>query len=352
MFYKDDIVQMDMKRIQTEHFLDKIPDGSKILVTGCNGMIATYLIYYLFYLNDNHHKRLEILAMTRSKAKTETKYADVLNRGDFTILVQDVTIPFDGINPVDFIFHLASSADPVNILKHPVDIIKANTVGLINVLEYARKTDVKRVVFASTREVYGKMDDQCTEVYEDSLGIIDQMGTRACYPESKKMAECLLNSYQLQYHVNYSILRIAHTYGPGMPIINDGRIMSDLISCVVQDRDIILNSDGSAIRGFMYITDLISGMMHAACIGEANQVYNLCNEDENISILELAQRLIALFPEKHLKITYKKLTASERAAYCSFKRVRMNTDKIRRTGWKPVVPLADGLVNTVKSYES
>jgi nucleoside-diphosphate-sugar epimerase len=218
-------------------------------------------------------------------------------------------------------------------------------------MEYARIANVKKVIFSSTREVYGKMDDGCLEVDESSLGIIDQLGVRACYPESKKMGECIINSYNLQYGVNYTILRIAHSYGPGMPISNDGRIMSDLISNAVNRENITLKSDGSAIRGFCYISDLVSGIMYATFVGDDNKVYNICNEDENISVLDLANKIVSLYPDRNLTVSRKNISEQEREAYCKFKRVKMNTNRLRKLGWKPVVRLDDGLRKTIDSFE-
>ena len=351
MQYQSKIVQSDLAKITTTEFLSKIIPQTSIMITGCNGMIATYLLYYLLFLNDQYDKNLQIYAITRNMAKTEKKFSDLLKRDDIKFIEHNVNEKFSFNFKVDYIFHLASSADPQNILNNPVDIIKANTLGVINVMEYAKSINAKKVIFSSTREVYGKMPAECTEVFESSLGIIDQLGTRACYPESKKMGECLINSYNLQYGTPYVILRIAHTYGPGMPISNDGRIMSDLINNVVNKENIVLKSDGSAVRGFLYLSDLISAMMYTTFLGTDNDVYNICNEDENISILDLAKKLIKLYPERNLDLTYKQISSKEKEAYCKFKRVKMNTDKLRKLGWSPKVDLDVGLQNTVNSYE-
>ena len=350
MNYLDEIVQNDMNRIDCKDLYSSISFDSKIMITGCNGMIATYLIYYFLYLNDTYHYNLTIYAITRNREKTEYKFQDIWKRNDIIFIEHDVNNPFQFEFSIDYLFHLASSADPKNILENPVDIIKANTIGLMNALEYARKKAIKRIIFSSTREVYGKMDNNCEEVNEESLGILDQMGVRACYPESKKMSECIIHSYYLQYNIPYTILRIAHSYGPGMPIKDDGRIMSDFINNVVNSEDIMLKSDGSAIRGFIYLSDMISGMLYATFVGEQNQIYNLANENENISILDLAKLLLSLFPEKNLSLKYKKLSNKEKEAYCKFKRVKMNTDKLQKLGWKPYVSLKDGLYQTVKSF--
>lgn len=351
MKYNNKIIQDDMQNIDNMFSINKIEKNLSIMVTGCNGMIATYLIYYFIHLNDKYKFNLKIYGITRNLKKSVEKYKDVLDRNDLEFINHDVNFEFDFDIKVDYIFHFASSADPNNILKNPVDIIKANTLGTINVMEYARKKNVKKVIFSSTREVYGKMNDDCELINEKDLGIIDWLGVRACYPESKKMGECIINSYNLQYNIPYTILRIAHSYGPGMPVSNDGRIMSDLINNVINNENIVLKSDGSAVRGFCYISDLISAIMIATFVGDSNSTYNICNEDENITILDLANKLVKLFPEKKLSVSYKKMGQVEKEAYCKFKRVKMDTNKIRSLGWMPIVDLDTGLKNTVNSFE-
>ena len=350
MKYKSNLVFEDMKKIDNKLFLDKIKKDLKIMITGCNGMIATYLLYYFLYLNDNYDCNIKVYAITRNILKSRNKFSDLFERSDICFIEHDVNLEFNFDFGVDYIYHLASCADPANILNNPTDIIKSNTIGTINVMEYAKKYKVKKVVFSSTREVYGKVDENILEVDENSLGIIDQLGVRACYPEGKKIGECIVNSYYLQHEIPYTILRIAHTYGPGMPISNDGRIMSDLINNVVNNESIVLKSDGSAVRGFCYLTDLISAILFTTFDGKKAEVYNVCNEDENISILDLAYKLVNLFPEKKLDVSYVKISDSEREAYCKFKRVMMNTDKLRSLGWMPRVKLDEGLKNTVNSF--
>lgn len=350
MSYNSLLVIEDMKRIINNLFLSNIDKKATVMITGCNGMIATYLLYFFMYINDEYGFEIKVYALTRNMNKTKLKFSELFGRTDLIFLEHDVSERFEFDFKVDYIFHFASNASPQSILKNPVDIIKANTLGTINIMEYAKNINVKKVVFSSTREVYGKMNDDCIEVTEESLGIINQLEKRACYPESKKMAECIINSYNLQYNIPYVILRIAHCYGPGMAIDNDGRVMSDLIGNVVNGKNIVLKSDGSAVRGFCYISDLISAIMFSVFVGEDNEVYNVCNEEENISILDLANKLIELFPEKKLTISYKKISLEEKKTYCQFKRVRMNNDKLKKIGWEPLVSLEKGLKNTVSCF--
>jgi nucleoside-diphosphate-sugar epimerase len=142
-------------------------------------------------------------------------------------------------------------------------------------------------------------------------------------------------------------MRIAHSYGPGMKIDNDGRIMADLISDIVNNRNIILKSSGETIRAFCYITDAIKAMFLVLLEGEKGQAYNIANETEDISIKNLAELLISLQPEKKLKVEYQ--ISKNQHGYTSYKRTPLNTDKIEKLGWKPVILLKQGLMRTIES---
>ena len=154
----------------------------------------------------------------------------------------------------------------------------------------------------------------------------------------------------MQYNVNYQIARIAHVYGPGMNIENDGRIMSDIIFDVVNNKNIILKSDGSALRAFCYISDAIRGIFTIVLKGEQNNVYNLSNEEEEISIKKLSELFVELFPEKNIKIEYVIPTLND--VYTNYKRNGLDNKKIYSLGWKIKIKLKEGIKKTVLSFNS
>ena len=259
--YKNEIVQNDLNEIsQSIKNIEKLKNTS-ILITGATGMLATYITYLLMYLNEHQDYQIKVFALVRNEKTAKQKFETFLKNSNFHLLVQDVTEEIKLTNQIDYIIHAAGSASPHFIVNDPVGIIKANTLGTINVMELARKCQVKKVLYTSTREVYGKVDDNILEITEDIVGKLDQMDSRSCYPESKRMGENICKSYGLQYNIPFNNVRIAHSYGPGMTIARDGRIMSDLIYYVVNCQNITLNSDGTAKRAFCYITDCIIAIL-------------------------------------------------------------------------------------------
>lgn len=344
MNYTNEIVQEDLKKLIDENLdFDSLKNKS-FLVTGANGMLATYFIFFLMYLNDVKNTNIKIYALSRNKEKLKTRFL-CDDRTDVVPIIQDVCSEINIENKIDYIIHMASSANPSTIINDPVGIIRANLFGTFNVLELAKKNDAE-VIFTSTREIYGKMPEDTLRIKETDMGILECFDGRACYPESKRMAETILKNYQLQYGVDFKNLRIAHSYGPGMNIENDGRIMSDLIYDAVNKKDIIIKSTGDAKRAFCYITDAISAIMYVIINGKVNEAYNIANETEEIKIKDLANLIAGLYD---IKIKYE--IEHNSRAYTNFKRVGLDTGKLEGLGWKPKVGLEEGIVRTVKSFD-
>ena len=193
--------------------------------------------------------------------------------------------------------------------------------------------------------VYGK-NEEAERLDEQAFGTLDPLDDRSCYPESKRAAESLLKSYYLQYGVNFNTIRIAHSYGPTMQLENDGRVMADLMGDVVTGRNIVLKSSGEAIRAFLYITDAVVGMFTVLFHGETAKAYNLANETEPISIKDLAQLLAASRMDKNIQVV---VSESEQKGYCAYRRTALDTSAIEKLGWKPLIPLKEG-VNRVFRY--
>ena len=232
-------------------------------------------------------------------------------------------------------------------------VIKANTIGTLNVLDLAKQKQVQNVLFTSTREIYGKVKAGIKHIKEEDIGELDSMDSRNCYPESKKLAESIFVSYEKQFNIPYTILRIAHTYGPGMEIKNDGRVMADFISCVVNNKNIVLNSDGTAIRSFCYITDTIDGMLKTMINNKKNEVYNLANEKEPYSVREVAEKLVKIYPEKNLKVEFADPNNEVlKGGYNKIPLVQMDTGKLESIGWYPKVKLLDGLRKTIAYFDA
>lgn len=347
--YNNNIVQQDMDELSKRNIPYEELKGKNVLVTGASGMLATYVIYTLMHLNIQKKYNIGVVALVRNETKARERFENFLSYENFEITVQDVCEEICLNKRIDYIIHAAGNASPKFILDDPVGIIKANTIGTINILELAKKCGAKRVLYTSTREIYGKVDD-AEEIFENNVGKLDPTELRACYPESKRMAETLLKSYNVQYGVDYVTIRIAHSYGPGMIIDNDGRVMADFMSDVIHNRDIVLKSSGDVVRAFCYITDAVAAMFYVLLKGKTTEAYNVANETEPYQIREVAEKLVELFKEKRLKVVFD-IPKNMSQGYSKMGRVMLNTEKLENLGWKSQVRLEEGMKRTVESFE-
>ena len=340
--YSNHLVQSDLLNIYTN-----LKDWEKlrsktILITGATGMLASYFSFMLMYLNNLHDMNIRIILLVRNRDKAYQIFGEdsLIN-----FIVQDVCDKITIKEKIDFIIHAAGFSSPYHILKDPVGIIKANAVGTLNVMDLAREKQVEKVLFTSTREVYGNIGDS-DYINERQIGIIDPLDYRSCYPESKRMAETILKSYSLQYGISFNTVRIAHSYGPGMQLNDDGRVMSDFISDGVNKRDIILNSDGQSERAFCYVSDAVSAMFFVLLKGADNEAYNIANESEPIKLIDLA-KLIGTLSQVDIKINRDNF---DNKGYCSYKRAALDVNKLNSLGWAPQITLETGLKNTLMYF--
>ena len=322
--------------------------GKTFFITGANGMIASYLVYFLLHLNDIMHLNIQVVGLVRNQKKAEKGFSEISSRKDFSLCVQDICHPIAYDGAVDFVVHAASPTAPSMFREHPVEVIKANTLGTLHVLEFAQKNGAE-VMLLSTREIYGKCPERCEFVTEDEFGSLVPTDVRSCYPESKRLAENLCVSYAHEYGVSIKIARIAHTYGPGMPL-GDGRVLSDFLLNVINSEPIVLNSDGSTVLALTYLSDTIAGLVRLL-LRRGAQVRNISSDRCVISVRELAEKLCQMFPERKMSVCYQKILSSQKEGYLQYKVPFLSSQKIYEEGWNPSVTVEEGIKRTVLYYE-
>ncbi|HLR38307.1 MAG TPA: NAD-dependent epimerase/dehydratase family protein [Chitinophagaceae bacterium] len=342
--YENSIVQEDLMFLISSEVDFKELKNTTILVTGATGMLASYCCFLLFYLNETQNYGINIILLARKEEKLKKVYGDLLNKAE--VILQDVCMPIAYAGKIDYIIHAAGAASPYFIKNDPVGIIRANTEGTRNVLELSRNTQNCKVVFLSTREIYGEVEG-VDKISEENMGVLDPLDARSCYPESKRLAEALLKAYATQFTISFNTLRIAHSYGPGMQIDHDGRVMSDFIKDAVNQRDIVLKSTGEMERAFCYISDAVSAIFKVLILGENRTAYNIANELEPVKVKELAAKILVLTgSEKAIEFDL----PTDKSGYTTYKRIPLDTTRVEKLGWKPQVSLDIGLSKTINSF--
>jgi nucleoside-diphosphate-sugar epimerase len=255
-----------------------------VLITGAYGMLASYMVYFLLYLNEIHEFNIEIISLSRSAEKFNSRFGVHAHKVKQINKSVNEYISLD----CDYIIHAANFASSQYYTVCPVDVVLPNMLGTYNLLELAYTSNA-RFLYFSTCSVYGTFQDRHSPITEKDFGVIDPLAPRSCYDESKRAGETLCAAYFRQKGVQAIIARIAHTYGPTMDIENDSRVFASFVKNAIRGENIEIKSDGSAKRSFCYITDATIAYLLLLLKGEAGEAYNVCNSDQTVQIRELGE---------------------------------------------------------------
>lgn len=347
MNYYNKILQDDLKSIYESKLDWTLFNNCTILVTGANGFLPAYLIYFFQYLNKSSSLyNIKILGLVRNEGKAKETFKTI-DKGFLELVVQDIKEPLNIDIPIDFIIHAASQASPKYYGIDPVGTLSANVLGTINLLEFARKNNVKSFLYFSSGDVYGNIPNELLPITETTFGYLDPIDVRSCYAESKRMGENICISYYKQYGIKTKIVRPFHTYGPGFAL-NDGRVFADFVSNVVNKTDIVLKSDGQARRSFCYLSDATTAFLNVLLNGENGEAYNVGNPNEEYSIIELANIISKIYPNS--KVRYEKLIKNDNYLQSPIKRNIPQIEKINKLNWTPKVSVIEGFKKTINSF--
>jgi len=305
----------------------------RVLVTGGAGFIGAHLCRKLLELN------CDVICLDNFFTGSKENVVELLKNPYFELVRHDVIQQFR--MEVDEIYNLACPASPFYYQSDPVQTIKTNVMGAINVLELAKSTGAK-VFQASTSEVYG---DPSMDIQSESYwGNVNPIGIRSCYDEGKRSAETLFFDYYREYKVKIRVARIFNTYGPYMKS-NDGRVVSNFIVQALRGEKLTIYGDGNQTRSFCYISDLIDGFLKLMDQGDnINTPINLGNP-QPITMITLAETIMELIGKK-LDIEYLPLPQDDP------RKRRPDISKAKQQLlWEPTVTLKDGLNETISYFK-
>ena len=305
MVIKHQVIRADMENIYARGIDWNRLCGKTILVTGAYGMVASYFVFFLAYLNEQYGMGIRILAQGRSVAKMKARFGEIATREYFTICQWNISEKIPELGTVHYLIHAASPANPRLYAVCPIEVAEPNTLGTYYLLEYAATHGTESFLFISSGDVYGNFGNDVYDITEESMGKVNPLDIHSCYSESKRMAETWCELFWHEKGTPIKIARLAHTYGPTMDVENDPRVFASFVKCVVNGQDIELFSDGSAKRPFSYIADAIAGMWLVLFYGKSGEAYNVCNSKEFMSIHSLAEKIAGLRPELGLKVIVK-----------------------------------------------
>lgn len=329
-----------IKKVLSANNLTEL-NNCTILVVGSNGLIGSAIIDVLNYLNKYYGAEINIIGTVRDSNKLLERFLDYDN---LKIIKYDVNKKLDIDDNIDYIINAASNAHPSSFSNEPVQTITSNIIGTNNLLDFTYNNKCKKLLYVSSGEIYGQPREDTIAFDEDYNGRINPINIRSCYPLGKLAAENLCIAYSNQYHINATIVRPCHTYGPTQTT-TDSRVTAQFIRNVLNNQDIVMKSEGTQIRSYCYVLDTATGILTALLKGNNKEAYNISNNNVIISIKDLAN-IIAESANK--QVLFDIPTEKEKRSYNPVTRSVLDGTKLEGLGWKPCYNIKDGINETIK----
>mgnify|MGYP001563591565 FL=1 len=347
---RNKIIEEDLKYITRADLPWESLKNKTILISGAAGMLASYMVETLLYINETRQLNIKIIGLVLNAEDALKRFSHYKGNKNLVFISQNVCDKIEINEKIDYIVHAASLATPKVYEKNPVGTLGPNVLGTANLLNLAVQKKVGCFLYFSTTGVYGHVEEKNFPIKEDCFGSFNPFDVSSCYIESKRMGENMCAAWMHQYGVPVKIVRPATTYGPGLKL-DDGRAFADFIANVVNHQDIEIYSDGKSMRNFCYLADATVGFFTVMLKGKVGQAYNVATERE-ISILDLAKLLAEkVFSERNLKVVMKQ-NASKNFLRVQFTRTVFDISKIKALGWEPKITEEEGFRKTVESYEA
>jgi nucleoside-diphosphate-sugar epimerase len=293
------IVAQDLAHIEANlaHELAML-EGKRVLLTGGAGFLGYYLVQALLHHNRHAKDPVSLTVLDNYLRGVPAWLTALESDPQLTLLEHDITRPLPELGDFDYIIHAASIASPKYYRKYPIETMDANVNGLRLLLEYSvaqqrKGRPIAGFLYYSTSEIYGDPTPENIPTPETYRGNVSCTGPRACYDESKRYGETLCVNFARQYELPIAIARPFNNYGPGLKI-TDARVLPDFMRNVLAGEDVVMYSDGSPTRTFCYIADAICGYYKILTKGRPGEAYNIGVEKPEVSMAELAERVVAL----------------------------------------------------------
>lgn len=312
------------------------------LITGVTGMVGGLIFNEIIHSAEYINGNVRIIVIVRNASKFQTMHKDC-DCQNVVIIEQDICDAINISESVDYIIHCACTTRSAFMISNPVEVADGIVIGTRNLLEFAKVKHVSSMVYISSMEVYGIVQDDGAKRNEDELGFVDLSSLRSCYPLAKRMAEHYCHIYNKEFNVPVKIARLAQTFGKGVDI-NDNRVYMQFAKAVCERTNIVLKTDGKSVGNYCDSEDAVRAVFDILNKGENGEVYNVVNEANTMSIYEMACLISKEMTDNDIKVMVKPENQLI-TGYAPNTGLRLSSAKLNALGWHA----EKGLVDMYKS---
>ena len=334
-----DVLEEDFDKITKRDISWDALRNSSFVITGATGLIGSLIVKYLLYANRTMNFGAKIYAVVRNVEKADKIFAEEKTDA-LTYVVADLTkekVNCEG--DCDYIVHAAAVTASKVMVSDPVGTICTSIDGTEKMLQLAVEKKAKAFIYISSMEIYGQ-PTVGGKTAEKDLGYVDIENVRSCYPEGKRMCECLCTAYAAQYGVNVISARLAQTFGAGI-LPTENRVFAQFARSVMRGENIVLHTTGESEGNYVYTADAIAAIMTLLVKGKAGEAYNIANEDSHITIRNMAELVAREIAGEKIQVVIDIPEDSVSLGYAPPVKMWLYASKMRELGWKPEIGLVE-----------
>lgn len=344
MYIKNEIYRKDLETALLSTVNYRKLFHKSVLVTGATGLVGSFLVDLLLYINQQRNAGIQVYALARNEETLCSRFATVREMPELHFVVQDVTEPLHMKERVNYIVHAAGDGFPSAFREHPVETMTPAVLGTWQLLRYAKETGIEGFLYLSSGEVYGKSVGEEQAFTETKTGDIDSMDVRSCYPIAKRCAETLCVSFTEQYRIPTIIARLSHTYGANVSA-RDNRATVQFMKNAAAGQDIVLHSPGKQLRSYTYVADCVSGLLTVMLNGTSGEAYNIANTASRVTVAEFAEIVAG---KSGRQCVFEQPSDSEKKELTPVEYAVLASDKLEGLGWSGRYDISTGITHMLE----
>lgn len=338
------VFEEDLDRIAQE--LNRLEFKNKsFFITGATGLIGSVLVKAIVFANKHYDLKNSVVAQVRNLQKAEKVF------GGYTAIafcVGDVRESISYAGDVDYIVHAASETKSKNMIDFPVETLWIALSGAKNLLDFAHEKRIEKMVFLSSMEAFGTVDDD-GKTPEEKLGYIDLKKVRSCYPESKRMIENMCVCYSSEYGVPVTIARLAQTFGAGVSS-EDTRVFAQFAHSAMTGEDIVLHTEGKSCGNYVYTADAATAIFTLLKKGAGGECYTVANESSSMRIKDMAELVANCVADGKIGVVID-IPEGKQFGYAPDVKLKLDASKLQALGWKPQINLEESYKRLIKYWQ-